>query len=369
VPVHQVDPSNRRELKRFVALERDFYAGQPLAWTEPLADVRKHLSGRSAHSEGLDLALWVAERDGEPIARCASVVHRHWQRDRDDTRGGIGWFAAAPGADGEVTEMLRLGEDWLRERDADAALAPFNGTGFLGMGLMTDGFDESPMFPMQWQPPYLEELLTGAGYRRRYPMWSYWVDFAGARYRRARDSALSRPGCVIREIDKSRWKDELELARTLFNDGMREEWEMHAYTPREFAETWSPLKAILDPRLMLFAECDGEPAGFVMGIGDLTPLFRTFRGRLGPLQVLRLLRHGKRFDRCGLFAIAVLDRFRGRGAGRSLAARLFANFEEMGQPGAFYYVVNDHNRRSRSLAQSFGGEGRVYYHVLEKSLI
>ena len=368
--VRKIDPSDRGELKRFVALDRDLHGEHPMYWAEPLADVRKRLSGRSAFSDELELALFLGDEDGRPQARAVAAISRRWQRDQgDDPRGGIGWLTAAPGADRAMRQVLDAAEEWLAQRDIPAVLAPFNGNAMLGFGLLTDGFDKSPMFPLLWNPPHLEAMLDAAGYSRRYPMWSYWVDFTSERYRRARDAAaLAAPGCTIRALDKKRWKEELEVLRVVFNEGMRGEWEMQQFSPGEFTELFGPIKPVYDPRMMLFAEVDGEPAGIVFGFGDLTPLLRSFRGRGGPIQILQFLRRAKHFDRTGLLAIAVLDRFRGRGIGRALAARFFANVEDMGSPGSFYYPVNDHNAASRGLAESFGGEGRNDYHVFEKAL-
>lgn len=364
--VRQLDPTDKRDVRRFVRLEQELYADAPLAVVEPLSDVRKRVTGRSAYSPPMDVSLWLAEGSGRAVARCAGVIHRDWQAAHDDTRGGIGWLAAAPGVD--LAELLAPAEAWLADRDATAALAPFNGTALIGSGVLTDRFDESPMFPMPWHPPHLVQQLEAAGYGRRYPMWSYWVDFADERYRRARDSALRDAACTVRPIDKKRWKDELELLRVLHNDGMSGEWEMHPYTRAEWNETLGPSKPIQDARMMLVAEVDGEPAGSVFGFGDITPLVRSFRGRIGPLQIVRMLLQGRRWDRAGLLSISVLERFRGRGIGRTLAAQFFANVEAMGSPGSFYYLVNEHNRQSRGLAESFGGEGGPLYHVLEKPL-
>ena len=49
---------------------------------------------------------------------------------------------------------------------------------------------------------------------------------------------------------------------------MRGEWEMQQFAPKEFAELFDPLKPVYDPRMMLFAEVDGEPAGIAFGFGD-----------------------------------------------------------------------------------------------------
>jgi ribosomal protein S18 acetylase RimI-like enzyme len=247
-------------------------------------------------------------------------------------------------------------------------IAPFNGSAVLGAAVLTDAFDESPMFPFAWNPPYYEDYLTGAGYARAYPLWYYEIDFASERYRGASRHALADPQADVRPIDKRRWREEIELGRQLINEGFADEWEFHQFTPEEYREFWGPQKTVANPRLSLVAEVGGEPAGFTFAVPDLTPAFRAARGRLGPLKALRILRTARRPGRVGLLAIAVRPKFRGRRIGALLAAHLWRNIEQMGFSGSAYYVVNDHNAASRGLAESFGGEGRVLYHCFDKNL-
>jgi GNAT superfamily N-acetyltransferase len=119
----------------------------------------------------------------------------------------------------------------------------------------------------------------------------------------------------------------------------------------------------------LFAEVDGETAGFCFGFPDWTPLFRSFNGKLGPLQIVRLLLRAKRYDRAGLLSIGVRDAYRGRHIGQTLAATLYRRYEELGLRGALYYPVNDHNIASRRLAESFGATGRIVYTAYDKPLV
>jgi ribosomal protein S18 acetylase RimI-like enzyme len=139
-------------------------------------------------------------------------------------------------------------------------------------------------------------------------------------------------------------------------------------TAEEYAEFFADLKPVLDERQLLFAEVDGEAVGLCWGLPDWTPLLRSFKGRMGPLQIARFMLRAKRFDRAGLIMIGVLDAQRGRHIGQTLAATLYRAYEERGLGRAFYYPVNEGNLASRRLAESFGGTGRNLYTAYEKRL-
>lgn len=367
MPTRPLDAADRRERRRFVSLEADLLGGQPLFVPEIASDLQKRLRGRSPFYEEMEYAPFLAG-NGRDVARCVAFVNRRWQRDRQDRAGFIGYFAAAPDAEAESREMLGTAERWLADHGADRAIAPFNGATFHGIGVQTDAYDEEPMFPFPWQPPHYARLLEAAGYRPTYPLWTFEVDFSSERYRATSDAALANARCEVRPLDKKRWDAEVETLRAVFNDTFRDEWEFHAMTGPEFHELLDQIKPVLDPRQFLFAEVDGETAGFCFGFPDWTPLFRSFKGRAGPLQILKMLLRAKRFDRAGLIAIGVRDSHRGRRIGHTLAATLYRHYAGLGLPGAFYYPVNDHNLASLRFAESFGASGRILHHVYDKPL-
>ncbi|MEK6272729.1 MAG: GNAT family N-acetyltransferase [Actinomycetota bacterium] len=367
MPIREIAPDDKRERKRFVALEHELLRSEPLFVPETESDVDKRLRKASPFYEEMEHALFVAS-NGRDVARCAAFVNRRWQRDRGEDAGFIGYFAAAPGADAAVNEMLEAAERWLAERGAKRVIAPFNGAVFHGVGMLTDAFDEEPMFPFPWQPPYYPDLLEGAGYRPVYPLWLFDIDFSSERYQAVSKSALEDARCAVRPLQKKRWDDELETLRLLFNETFREMWEFHLVTSEEFHEFFDQMKTVLDPSQFLFAEVDGEPVGFCFGLPDWTPLFRSLKGKMGPFQIVRLMLRAKRYDRAGLLGIGVLDSQRGKHIGQTLAATLYRRYEELGLAGALYYPVNDDNLASRRLAESFGGRGRIVYHAYDKPL-
>jgi GNAT superfamily N-acetyltransferase len=364
VAVREIDPSDKRELKRFVRLERDLLGSEPLYWSDFDADVRKRLSGRSAFSDDTEIALFTA--DG--VARCAAIVNRRWQAEREPDTGFVGYFAAGPGAEAAVTGMLAAAEEWLAARGVRRVIAPVNGSGMLGMGVLTEAFDESPMFPLPWNPSYYPGYLEAAGYAKAYPLFVYEVDLRSPEYERTARSGIEEAQCSVRQIDKARWSEELDLFRRVFNAGFRDEWEMHEYDRAQFEELYTPMKRVIPSRLILFGEIDGETVGICAGLPDWTPLLRTFRGTFGPLKAIRFVRGARRVQRGGLVTIALVPEHSGKRVGRTLAAHMFRHLEELGVRNAPYYLVNEVNAASRGLAKSFGARERLLYHCYDKRL-
>lgn len=214
----------------------------------------------------------------------------------------------------------------------------------------------------------LPALFETAGYEPAYRFWVYEIDFASERYRDVSRAAIDDARCTVRPFNKKRWSDEVETLRRLNNETFRDEWEFHSITREEYAEFMAYYKPVFDERQFLFAEIDGEPVGACFGQPDWTPLFRSFNGRMGPVEIARYMLQAKRFDRAGLILIGVLDEHRGKHIGQTLAATLFRHYEDRGLRSALYYPVNEHNLASRRLAESFGARGRNLYTVYEKRL-
>ena len=366
--VREASTTDARALKSFVTLERHWVGSNPLFVPEIDADVIKGLSGRSEFFSEMEHALFVASNGGRDVARCAALVNHKYQKAKNEHVGFIGYFAAVPGEELGVRAMFEQSEAWLRDRGVARVIAPFNGAAILGIGVRSAAYDEEPMFPFGWQPPYYAEYLAAMGYKPTYPLWYYTIDFASEKYRAAKRRASERKGVLVRPINKKRWERELETFRVLLNESFKDEWEFHPHTNGEFHEFFDPLKPVLDPRQMLIGEVEGEPAGFCLGMPDWSPLFRSFKGKLGLIQIIRLMLGAGRYRRAGLLGIGALPAYRGTGLAQSLAIALYRRYEERGLKEAFYYPVNELNARSRNFAESMGGTGRILAHCYDKRL-
>jgi GNAT superfamily N-acetyltransferase len=356
-------------VKSFARLERRMNAERPLFVAPTEADVVKLLTGRSPLHADIEHALFIATNEvGREVACCAALINRRYQQFHNEAVGFIGYFAASNDAGRGAIEMLETAERWLAERRITRVIAGYNGHLLAGFGVRTAGFESSPVFPLPWHPPLYTGVLEAAGYRPTYPWWSYRIDFSSDVYRHASARALRDAHCRIRPVNKRRWDADIEAVMHLYNESFRDEWEYHAFTIEEMREFLKPLKPILDPRLLLLAEVDGEPAGFCFGLPDWSPHARALKGKSNAFAQLRFALGARTYQDAGLYCICVLERHRGKHIGQTLASALYRRFEEVGLKGAEYHPVNEANLASRTLATSLGGVGRILYHNFDKAL-
>jgi GNAT superfamily N-acetyltransferase len=367
--VCEVPISNNKMLKEFVGLERKLIGANPLFVSEIDTENFKRLKGHSAFFSDMQHALFVGSDGTQDKARCAVFINRRYQQAKKEAIGFLGYFAAADNAVSEVSAMLDQAEAWLRERNISRVITPFNFSYLIGFGLLTTSFEKDPMFPFGWHPPYYKDYLQNAGYHPTYPFWIYTVNFSSEKYRLVAQKALNNRSITILQVNKKNWNTDLDEFRKLINETFKEEWEAHPHTGEEFHEICDPLKPVFDPKLWLMAEVEGKLAGFCWGAPDWNPMFRSFKGKIEPIQIIKFMLRAKIYSRAGLIAIGVLPDYRGTGVAQALAITLYKRFEEQGLKEAFYYVVNEANTRSRRFAESIGGTGCVMYHCYDKNLI
>ena len=367
--VRQIAPSEERAVRSFARLDRRMNAERPLSVAPTEADIVNLLTGRSSLHADIEHALFVVtDADGREVACCAALINRRYQQFHKEAVGFIGHFAATNDAGTRAIEMLEAAEDWLAERGVTRVVAGYNGHLLAGFGVRTAEFESSPLFPLPWHPPLYADVLATAGYRPTYPWWSYRIDFSSEVYRETSARALRDANCQIRPVNKKRWDADIEIAMHLYNEAFQNEWEYHPFAIEEMREFFDPLKPIFDPRLLLLAEVDGEPAGFCFGPPDWSPHARALKGKSNAFAQLRFALRARTYQDGGLYAIGVLERHRGKHIGQTLASALYRRYEEVGLKGAEYHLVNEGNLASRTLATSLGGEGRILYHNFDKAL-
>lgn len=225
--IKRISFSDAKSLRTFVGLERKLVGSNPLYIPEISKDMCGRLSGHSAFYSNMEHALFVVSDGKSDKARCVALINRRYQKAKNEAVGFIGHFSAAPEAETQVRALFEQAEAWLQERDVARVIAPYNGSVFLGMGLLTSAFDEEPMSPFGWHPPYYQKYLNNSGYQATYPLWFYTIDFSSENYRAVARGVIENKSVNIRPIDKKNWNTDLEVYRNVLNESFREEWEFH----------------------------------------------------------------------------------------------------------------------------------------------
>ena len=367
--VTTINLADKSALKRFISLERKLMKDYPLYISELDNDVAKFLTRKTLMAKEMEFGLFVVSKSGQDVGRCAAIINKKFQEQKQANTGFIGFFAAAENCRQEVAEMVGQAEAWLQQRGVTKVIAPANGGAPNAMGFLVTGFDEDPMFPFPWNPPYYKNYIESLNYQSTYPMWYYEVDFTSEKYKSAKQRYVNYDAAVIRSVSKNNWDKDIQIVTDMLNETFIHEWEFTRVSHAEMKEFMAPMKEALAPQQILIAEVDGKPAGFCLAMPDLTPLFRSFKGKVGLAAIFKLLTGAaKKFKRAGILGIGVTDERRGKGLAKAIAMKMYDYHESLGLNSSFYYPVNESNMDSRGFAESIGGKGRLMYQVYDKTL-
>ncbi|KSB91232.1 dATP pyrophosphohydrolase [Caulobacter vibrioides] len=365
------------ELKRFIALPARLNAKDP-HWITPLTLERTEALSPKTNPffQHAEVQLFLAVRGGRDVGRISAQIDELTpQKTPGRLDGHFGLIAAED--DAEVFAALLLtAEAWLRERGRTHVMGPFNLSINEEVGLLVDGFDTPPMVMMGHDPAYAGGRVEQQGYAKAKDVYAYYapmhVDLPPAVRRRAERPPAE--GVVLRQLDMSRYDEEVVTLTDILNDAWKDNWGFTPTTEAETAQLAKALKAVIDKRLTWFAEIDGEAAGFLVFLPNVNEAIADLDGKLLPFGWAKLLWRLKvkrvksaRIPLMGVkrkFAESIRGRmlpFQMMHAGRTSALALgYERFE-------ISWVLEE-NMPMRRIAEAIGSQVYKTYRIYEKAL-
>lgn len=287
--IEVVPVGGRLDRERFLRLPDRLHARD--RWYVPplMAQRRAQLSpaGNPWHEHG-EAALFLARRNGRIIGRISAQVDR-LAVERHGPVGHFGLLAAEEKA--VVPPLLRAAEAWLAGHGMQRARGPFNLSINQEAGLLVAGFDCRPMLMMGHDAPHLGPALEAAGYRKARDLLAYRVPVVAEQPRFVRSLlARAETGRIhLRPIRMGEVEAEVGRALAIFNDAWAGNWGFVPFTQAEMAHLTREMRPIIDPRLVWFAEVDGEAAGMLIALPDVNEAIHDLGGRLLPFGWARAL--------------------------------------------------------------------------------
>ncbi len=375
----EIEPVDTRgKLDRFIRLPNRLYAGDPRYIAPLLTERRQALSPKSnPFFDHAEVSLWLARRDGCDVGRISAQIDRLAPQDAGPRTGHFGLIAAED--DPEVfATLFRTAEAWLRARGCGRALGPMNLSVNEEVGLLVDGFDTPPMVMMGHAPAYAGRRIEAEGYAKAKDVHA-WLCRAGEDdlsprvLRRIRRGAPE--GVRLRPLDMARYDAEVTTMTDILNDAWAGNW---GFTPTTEAETRAlakAMRAVLDPRLVWFAEIDGEAAGVIVYLPNVNEAIADLNGRLFPFGWAKLLWRLKvaRVKSLRVPLMGVKRRFHGTRRGQLLPFLLIdagcRPAVELGyQDFELSWVLED-NMPMRRISESIGAKAYKTYRIYEKLLV
>lgn len=333
-------------------------------WVPPLDRDVERLLDRSVNPffhHGDATAFLARGPDGRPLGRILAQVYRRHNERHGERTAFFGLFECQDNQEAAtalVQAAARAGVGW----GCDTLRGPFNTTAMQEMGILVDGFRHRPAVDQTYTPPYYPKLLAGAGLGAVYPHATYRLDDVGAV---DLDGLLGEQHRIltaerrlrIRSARMRQFDRELETLRTLLNDSFAELSHFVPLTSEELTFQVGAYRAFLDPSLLLVAEMDGVPRGFVLAVPDFNPLLKRLNGGIEASRTLQMVPAVARWlwrrDAC-LVIQGVERRLQGQGIMRVLHAHLMRNLRRRRYRGLSVTWIEEQNRRSAASVEALG---------------
>ncbi|MEJ2756869.1 MAG: hypothetical protein P8046_00175, partial [Anaerolineales bacterium] len=177
IKVEQIDPADRKQVKRFMDIQFRLYQDCP-QWVPPILIDRRAQFNKKKHPfyEHSDADFFIATKDGEDVGCIAALENKVFNKYQNKNVASFYLFDVIN--DQEVADAIfnRVFE-WARSRGLDQVIGP-KGFGPLdGYGIQTMGFEHRQMMTMmQYNYEYYPTLMENIGFRKEVDFLSDYFD-------------------------------------------------------------------------------------------------------------------------------------------------------------------------------------------------
>jgi GNAT superfamily N-acetyltransferase len=303
----------KREKRLFLTFPWRIYKDDPL-WVPPLLSEREKAidSQRGLFFRDGTAGPFIAWKDGKPVGTICLAEDYNYTRTRGFAECMYNFIEVIE--DYEVFEaMFDFATDWANERDMKSLYGPYQLDREDNRGLLIEGRDRPPAIMCGHQSPYYQHFFERYGFEKdEEDLLAYAVDLDPTSpkiqrlYRLAERVRKRHPEFCVRSANIEDIDNEIDRIVDLQNRALGHFPNHVPYTRNAIESMIMPLLDVVDLDLALFAEVDGEPAGFFPGVPNFNELIIKLNGLRYPWDTLRYLRHRNLQPKCLAIKSAVV---------------------------------------------------------------
>ena len=374
--------SDKKARGAFVDLGQSFAAREPHSVPQLRSEQLELIDpGKNPFFGHARAQLFIAKRDGEPVGRISAhidelALEMPAEQGFGPGTGNFGYFDAE---DEEVAHaLLEASEGWLRDEGMTRSLGPISMSIWEEPGLLVRGQDHSPMIMMGHHPAHYRGWIESYGYTTAKSLLTYDLDVSHEfppLIQRIEKLGDRNDRITIRQVDKSRWDEEVEVVLTILNDAWSSNWGFVPFTEAEIAYAGKKLKPIIFEPINLIAELDGKPVAFMLTFPDINDVLKRIDGKLFPFGWFHLLRWLRKPRRAGMRVplMGVLKELHNSRLASQLAFMMISQIRRnavanFGSERAEIGWILDDNQGMVAIADAIDSNVNREYLILEKSL-
>jgi len=367
--------SGGKGLRQFIRVPWHLYTDDP-AWIPPLLiERREHLSSRNPYFAHAQYCSWIAYRGVRPVGRISGQVDElHIKRYGDAT----GFFGMLEAEDDPETfrALIETAEHWVRGKGMRRIFGPLNLSLNQEGGLLVEGFETPPSIMMGHARRYYGSRIEEQGYGIQKDLLAYLVnaDFDWPPVVRRIAERAARD-VVIRPLSMSRFTEDLEILRRIYEDAWSQNWGFVPFTKGEFEHMGKSMKPLVEEGFVQIAEVNGAAAGMIVLLPNINEIIRDLNGRLFPFGWVKLLWRLKvRYPRSGRVRLmGICRRYQESLLGPALAFMLIdaarAPAIRRGIREVEMSWILEDNTGMRNIIEAIGGRVYKRYRIYGKELV
>lgn len=370
-PVAIEEVRSKPEVDAFVRFQLELYADDP-HYVPPIVAERRDFLDRTKNPSlrHVELALFVARRDGRIEGRIAAVVDAHYNEHHLEQTAFFGFFDCVD--DVAVSQPLfEAAERFARAHGMNRLVGPVNLSTNHDCGLLVEGHDRPPTMMMPYNKPYYERQVLAAGFKKAKDLFSYELSCALAppdRVVQGAERVRRELGVRLRQIDTGDLRGELERIKQLYAGIDARNFAFFVPLDEDeieaFARRLKPL-VLSRPELCLFAEVGNEPVALALTLPDSNIALKAAGGKLTsfglPLGLARLLWTARRIDRVRVLLLGIKPAYRRRGLEELLFVETVHAARRLGyEGGEIGWVLEDNAALIRSIEAMGARRTKVY---------
>jgi GNAT superfamily N-acetyltransferase len=242
---------------------------------------------------------------------------------------------------GEAAYMLlKTAEDWMRDQGMESMRGQWNLI-TQDMGFIYEGFDLNPVVLSSYNPRYYNDHMVQNGMKKCKDLLVYNCDTSQGyqipdRFLDLTDKISRRYGVTVRTLNMNNLLEDVRIIVQLTNVSLQNNWGYYPVDDSEAEKIAEDMRMIIQPEVILIAEVEGKPIGYVLTVPDVNEILEKLHGRLLPLGIFKLLRGIKKINRYRIWAMGFLPSYQRKG----ISVLLFRRLNELLAPKGAYVEIN-----------------------------
>lgn len=331
--------TTKKELKRFIRFNYEFYKGNPYSVPDLYDDMLGTFSPKkNAAFEFCEADYFLALRDGKIVGRVAAIINRRANETWKKRAVRFGWIDFID--DPEVSRaLIDAVKAWGKERGMETIEGPLGFTDMDAEGMLVEGFDQLSTMATIYNYPYYPRHMEALGLEKSsdwVEMKIYIPDEVPEKHLRISDLIARRYGLHTRKLTSKREIRKSGVAHDIFrliNEAYAPLFGYSQMTERQIDQYVNMYVPVLDLRMVSIVENEaGEIVAVGISMASLSRALQRAKGKLLPWGWWHLLKalFLKRPKVLDLLLVAVRPDYQGKGVNALLFTDLIPVYQKLG---------------------------------------